>query len=46
MDARQKSNPEMIHAVAGALKVCAEIWITAKALNVGGGQTEYQGLVG
>ena len=37
MDVRQRSNPEMIHAVAGALKICADIWIIAKALNVGGG---------
>ena len=46
MDARQRGNPEMIHAVAGALKVCAEIWITAKALNVGSGQPTDLGLVG
>jgi hypothetical protein len=35
MDPRQKNNPEMIHAVAGALKVMAEVNLTSKALNVG-----------
>ena len=45
MDARQKSNPETIHAVAGALKICAEIYITAKALNVDS-EPEDLGLVG
>lgn len=40
MDARQRSNPEMIHAVAGALKICADVYLTSKALNVGASEQD------
>jgi hypothetical protein len=38
MDARQKNNPEMIKAVADALKVMCELSLTSRFLNGGNGE--------
>ena len=33
-DANSKRNPEFVHAIVGALKVCADVHLTSKVLDV------------
>jgi len=33
-DAKSKKNPEVIHAIAGALSICAEIYFTGKVIDI------------